>query len=85
MTTVSGPFKGVCVVQQPIEIVAAISADIAAYPEWFYKCIEAKKVPKNDSTDLDFIISNRKLTDPNRLSSALNLAGQHSINSTEPT
>jgi len=49
-------FKGVCVVNRPIEIVAAILADIAAYPEWFYKCIEAKKIPKNDSTDLDFII-----------------------------
>lgn len=37
-------YKGIRVVQQPVEIIAAVLADINSYPSWFYRCTEAKKI-----------------------------------------
>lgn len=49
-------FKGVCIIDQPIEIVGAVLFDIPAYTKWFHNCLEIKKIPHADSTDLDFIV-----------------------------
>jgi hypothetical protein len=49
-------YKGVCVIQQSIEIVAAILADIPTYPQWFYRCAETKKLSNNSSSVLDFFL-----------------------------
>ena len=49
-------FKGVCIIDQSIEIVGAVLFDIPAYKKWFHNCLEIKKVPHAESTDLDFIL-----------------------------
>lgn len=49
-------YKGVGIIQQPIEVVAAILADIDSYPEWFHRCSEAKKLKDNKSSLLDFFL-----------------------------
>jgi hypothetical protein len=49
-------FKGVCIVRRPIEAVAAVLSDVAAYPKWFFKCIEAKKIPTENSSELHFFL-----------------------------
>ena len=47
-------YKGVSVIEQPIEIVAAVLADIESYPEWFYRCSEARKLAGDKASVLDF-------------------------------
>ena len=47
-------YKGVIVIQQPIEIVAAVLADIESYPGWFYRCSEARKLTDDKASVLDF-------------------------------
>ncbi len=47
-------YKGVSVIRQPIEIVAAVLADIESYPEWFYRCSEARKLAGDKAAVLDF-------------------------------
>jgi hypothetical protein len=47
-------YKGIRVFQQPVEIIAAVLADINSYPSWFYRCAEAKKISDNDTSVLDF-------------------------------
>ena len=49
-------FKGVCIVSQPLETVGFVLSDIASYPKWFFKCIEAKKIPADNSSELHFFI-----------------------------
>ena len=49
-------FKGVCTVGKPIEAVGSILSDIASYPKWFFKCIEAQKLPSENSSDLHFFL-----------------------------
>jgi hypothetical protein len=49
-------FKGVCVVDQPIASVGSVLSDIASYPKWFFKCIEAKKIPSDNSSELHFFL-----------------------------
>jgi hypothetical protein len=49
-------FKGVCVVDRSIEDVGAVLSDIASYPKWFFKCIEAKKVPIENSSEHHFFL-----------------------------
>jgi hypothetical protein len=47
-------YKGIRAFQQPVEIIAAVLADINSYPSWFYRCTEAKKISNNDTSVLDF-------------------------------
>jgi hypothetical protein len=47
-------YKGVIVIRQPIEIVAAVLADIESYPEWFHHCSEARKLADDKASVLDF-------------------------------
>jgi hypothetical protein len=49
-------FKGVGVVRRPVEAVASVLSDIASYPQWFFKCIEAKKIPAENSSELHFFL-----------------------------
>jgi hypothetical protein len=49
-------FKGVCVVRRPLEAVGSVLSDIASYPQWFFKCIEAKKIPVENSSELHFFL-----------------------------
>jgi hypothetical protein len=49
-------YKGVCTVSRPLESVGSVLSDIASYPKWFFKCIEAKKIPAEDSTTSQFFL-----------------------------
>jgi hypothetical protein len=49
-------FKGVCMVNRPLETVGSILADIDSYPKWFFKCIEARKIPAENSSELQFFL-----------------------------
>ena len=49
-------FKGICIVDRPIEAVGNILSDIASYPKWFFKCIEARKIPAENSSELHFFL-----------------------------
>jgi hypothetical protein len=49
-------FKGVCIVRRPIEAVGSVLSDVGAYPKWFFKCIEAKKIPTENSSELHFFL-----------------------------
>jgi hypothetical protein len=49
-------FKGICIVDRPVEDVGSILSDIASYPKWFFKCIEAKKIPAENSSELYFFL-----------------------------
>jgi hypothetical protein len=49
-------FKGVCIVSRPLEAVGWVLSDIASYPSWFFKCIEAKKIPAQNSSELQFFL-----------------------------
>ena len=43
-------------VDRPLESVGSVLSDIASYPKWFFKCIAAKKIPTENSTELLFFI-----------------------------
>ena len=49
-------FKGVCTVKQPLEIVGSVLSDIPSYPKWFFKCLEAKKIPAENLSELQFLL-----------------------------
>ena len=49
-------FKGICVVDRPIETVGSVLSDVASYPDWFFRCIQSHKIPTEDSSDLDFLL-----------------------------
>jgi hypothetical protein len=49
-------FKGVCIVSRSLETVGFFLSDIDSYPRWFFKCIEAKKMPAQNSSDFQFFL-----------------------------
>jgi hypothetical protein len=49
-------FKGVCIVRQPIDAVGAVLSDVGSYTKWFFKCIEARKIPTENSSELHFFL-----------------------------
>ena len=49
-------FKGTCIINQPVEIIGAVLADISSYTRWFFNCIQARKISDKTSTDLNFRI-----------------------------
>ncbi len=49
-------FKGVSVVDHPIEAVGSVLSDIAAYPKWFFRCLQAQKIPTKDASDYNFLL-----------------------------
>jgi hypothetical protein len=48
--------KGVCVVERPLETVGRVLSDVASYPKWFFRCHQSRKIPAQDSTDLNFLL-----------------------------
>jgi hypothetical protein len=49
-------FKGICLINQPLEVVGAVLSDIPSYPRWFFKCIESKKIPLENTSELNFYL-----------------------------
>ncbi len=49
-------FKGVCLVNQPLEVIGAVLSDIPSYPKWFFKCIESEKIPVENTSELNFYL-----------------------------
>lgn len=49
-------FKGSLIVNQPIEVIGAVLTDIPAYTDWFFSCVQARKIPGKASTNLNFQI-----------------------------
>jgi hypothetical protein len=49
-------FKGVCTVSRPLESVVSVLSDTASYPKWFFKCIEAKKIPAENPSEFHFLL-----------------------------
>ena len=49
-------FKGITVVNQPIEVIGAVLAEIPSYPGWFYDCREALKITQVPSSAHNFMI-----------------------------
>ena len=49
-------FKSVGIVNRPIEAVGAVLSDTTSYPRWFFKCIEAKKIPAEDTSASHFFL-----------------------------
>jgi hypothetical protein len=49
-------FKGTRIINQPVEVIGAVLADIPSYTRWFFNCTRAKKIPDQTSTDLNFLL-----------------------------
>lgn len=49
-------FKGICTVNRSLANVGSVLSDIPSYPKWFFKCIEAKKIPAKNSSGLHFFL-----------------------------
>ncbi len=47
-------FRGTEIINQPVEVIGAVLADIPSYTRWFFKCIRARKIPDRTSTNLNF-------------------------------
>jgi hypothetical protein len=49
-------FRGTRTVNQPVEVIGAILADIPSYTRWFFKCTHAKKIQVETSSNLNFLL-----------------------------
>jgi hypothetical protein len=49
-------FKGVILVKQPIEVIGSVLSDIPSYPKWFFKCIESKRIPSENTSALNLLL-----------------------------
>jgi hypothetical protein len=49
-------FKGITELNQPIEVIGAVLADIPAYTEWFFKCLQIRKIPQVPPTAYSFMM-----------------------------
>ncbi len=49
-------FKGVTYIDQPIEVIGAVLAEIPAYTGWFFKCRRAEKIQQISSTAYNFMV-----------------------------
>jgi hypothetical protein len=49
-------FKATTDIDQPIEVIGAVLAEIPAYTEWFFKCLQAGKIPQISSTAYNFMV-----------------------------
>ena len=52
----STEFKGICIIDRPIESVGSFLSEVAAYPEWFFRCIQSYKIRAKNSSDLNFLL-----------------------------
>ena len=49
-------FRGSLIINQPVEVIGAVLADIPSFTRWFYKCTLSRKVPDGISSDLEFLL-----------------------------
>jgi hypothetical protein len=49
-------FKGITDIDQPFEVIGAVLADIPAFAGWFFKCLQAKKIPQISATAYNFMV-----------------------------
>ena len=49
-------FKGITDIDQPIEVIGAVLAEIPAYTGWFFKCLLAEKIPQISSNAYNFMV-----------------------------
>lgn len=49
-------FKGVGLVEQPIEVIGSVLSDIPSYPKWFFKCIESKRIASKNTSGLNLFL-----------------------------
>ena len=49
-------FKGTSIINRPVAVVGAVLADIPTYTEWFFKCLQARKIPQDSSSDDNFLL-----------------------------
>ena len=49
-------FKGVCLIDQPLEVIGTVLSDIPSYPKWFFKCIESKKISIENTSELNYYL-----------------------------
>jgi hypothetical protein len=49
-------FKGITDINQSIEVIGAVLAEIPAYTGWFFKCRQAGKIPQISSTVFNFMV-----------------------------
>jgi hypothetical protein len=48
--------KGITDIDLPIEVTGAVLAEIPAYTEWFFQCLQAEKVPQISSTAYNLMV-----------------------------
>ncbi|MGD9079822.1 MAG: hypothetical protein PVG96_10790 [Desulfobacterales bacterium] len=49
-------FKGICMVSRPLAPVISVLSDTASYPQWFFRCIEANKIPTKNPSQFHFLL-----------------------------
>ena len=49
-------FKGSRIVQQPVEVIGAVLADIPSYTRWFFNCTQARILPDKTSSSQNFLL-----------------------------
>ena len=49
-------FKGITNINQPLEVVGAVLAEISAYTGWFFNCLHARKIPQHSANDHNFMV-----------------------------
>lgn len=49
-------FRGTRILNYPVEVIAAVLADIPSYPRWFFNCIKAIKIPDTTSANPNFVL-----------------------------
>ena len=49
-------FKGVCTVSHSLASVISVLSDTASYPKWFFRCIEANKIPTKNPSEFHFLL-----------------------------
>jgi hypothetical protein len=49
-------FKGITHINQPIEVIGAVLAEIPAYTGWFFKCLQAGTFPQISSSAYNFMV-----------------------------
>ena len=49
-------FKGVCLIEHPLEVIGSVLSDIPSYPKWFFRCIESKKIAVENNSELNYYL-----------------------------
>ena len=49
-------FKGISTVSRSLASVISVLSDTASYPKWFFRCIEAHKIPTQNPSEFHFFL-----------------------------